>query len=197
MLVVGLTGGIASGKSSVSRLFEQLGVPVIDTDIVARQLVEPGQAALEEIVQQFGAEILNPDRTLNRRRLRDQVFTDPDSRVKLEIILHPRIATETEARLGQIDASYCLVVIPLLLESGLRGLVDRVLVVDAARERQLARLRERDGGSAEQIEAILATQLSREERNRQADDTIPNHGALAELTPHVERLHQKYLHLAT
>lgn len=196
MLVIGLTGGIASGKSSVAEHFADRGVPVIDADILARQMVEPGQSALSEIVAAFGTAVLTPNGRLNRGAVRALVFDDPVKRHQLEAILHPRIRRETERQLRTLKVPYCILVIPLLLEAGQQDLVDRILVVDAPESLQLERLCQRDSLSESECRAILAAQLDRATRNAAADDLIVNDADLAALDREVERLHRFYLNLA-
>ncbi|HXH04590.1 MAG TPA: dephospho-CoA kinase [Candidatus Competibacteraceae bacterium] len=199
MLVVGLTGGIGSGKSAVSDAFARLGVPVIDTDVLARELVEPGQPALGEIAATFGADCLGADGRLDRRRLRERVFADDQARRRLEAILHPRIRQAVQqrlVRLVQLQTPYCLLVIPLLVESGMTDLVQRVLVVDVPEELQVARVMQRDRVSAEQARAVLAAQAERAQRLAAADDVLDNSGSRAALEDAVRRLHQRYLQLA-
>ncbi len=193
---VGLTGGIASGKSAVADRLEALGAVVIDTDIVAREVVEPGQPALEEIRSAFGEDMLNDDGTLNRRALRQHVFRDAGEREKLESILHPRIRQETLRQAANADGPYQVIVVPLLTGSALREAMDRILVVDCATSTQLARLIERDAETPEQAKRMLKAQASREERLAIADDVIQNDGTLEELDRKVEALHERYLQLA-
>ncbi len=191
-LVIGLTGGIGSGKSSVAAYFSELGVPVIDTDIIARQLVEPGRPGLRQIITCFGKQILNPDGTLDRTQLRKKVFSDPAERLKLEQILHPLIRAEMQRQIRQTDARYYIVEIPLLLESGWRDEVDRVLVVDAPPSLQIERVIQRSGIDREEVERIIATQMERSKRIAAADDVILNEGSLADLKQQVARLRQRY-----
>lgn len=196
-LRVGLTGGIASGKTMVSRLFAARGVPVIDTDELAREVVEPGTAGLAAIRERFGAQVIGPDGRLDRRALRELVFRSPDARRDLEAITHPRIRALLEQRSAAAGGPYQILVIPLLVESGRRTAVDRVLVVDCPESLQLERLMRRDGSSRGQAEAILAAQASRAERLAAADDVIRNDGDPAALDAAVAALHQRYLGLAT
>ncbi len=191
-LVIGLTGGIGSGKSSVAAYFSELGVPVIDTDIIARQLVEPGQPGLRQIITCFGKQILNPDGTLDRAQLRSKIFSAPAERLKLEQILHPLIRAEMQRQIQQADTHYCIVEIPLLLESGWRDEVDRVLVVDAPPTLQIERATQRSSIDREEVERIIATQTERSKRIAAADDVILNEGSLADLKQQVARLHQLY-----
>lgn len=196
MLRIGLTGGIGSGKSTVADLFAGRGVPVIDADVIARELVEPGQAALAEIVAAFGDRIVDAHGHLKRRDLRERVFADPVERKRLEAILHPRIHAEMARRTAAQSAAYVVLVIPLLFEADQRELVDRVLVVDVSPEVQRRRAGERDGLTAEQLDAMLAAQWDRRQRLDQADDIIDNNGDLAALQRRVDVLHQRYCDLA-
>ncbi|MDX1656677.1 MAG: dephospho-CoA kinase [Candidatus Competibacteraceae bacterium] len=196
MLVVGLTGGIASGKTAVSDAFTRLGVPVIDTDILAREVVEPGQPALGEIVRRFGPGVLTPEGRLDRTRLRRLVFADQDQRRELEDILHPRIRRLADQRLGELDSPYALVVVPLLVETGWDKKVDRVLVVDVPQQLQLARVMARDGVDKDQAHRTLAAQTDRTSRLALANDVIVNDADLATLQRRVAQLHRHYLHLA-
>ncbi|MDT8387659.1 MAG: dephospho-CoA kinase [Thiogranum sp.] len=195
-LRIALTGGIGSGKSEVARRFAELGAPIIDTDIIARKLVEPGAPALEEIVALFGADILDPGGHLDRAALRKRIFADSGKREQLEAILHPRIRESAVAQADQLDARYCLLVIPLLLETGGDYPVDRVLVVDTPPELQYQRVAVRDGLSDHEIAAILATQVERQQRLAAADDVIVNEGSLGALQSQVNDLHLLYLALA-
>ena len=192
MLVIGLTGGIGCGKSAVSERFEALGVPVIDADLVAREVVEPGQPALREIEGLFGESVITPEGTLDRARLRAIVFAEPEARRKLESLLHPLIRTRMRQRLRTLDCRYAILSIPLLLETDQWRDVDRVLVVDCNESTQIARVTQRDGVSVAQANAILAAQTPREQRLAKADDVIDNSGTLADLQPQVEALHEKY-----
>jgi dephospho-CoA kinase len=193
---VGLTGGIASGKSTVSDLFAKLGVPVIDTDQLAREVVEPGQPPLERLVQRFGREILTPDGHLDRPALRNIVFSDPRARADLEALTHPAISAEVEVRAAQVGGPYQIHVIPLLVEKNLGAHVDRILVVDCDEALQLNRLLQRDGCTEADARAILAAQASRTARQRAAHDLILNEGDMSLLAPQVEALHNRYLELA-
>jgi dephospho-CoA kinase len=196
-LRIGLTGGIASGKSTVTQRFAELGVPVIDADVASRIVVEPGTAGLAQVVARFGAGVLHADGQLDRRALRDLIFKDASLRQALDAILHPLIRAEMEREAAQAKAPYVVMAIPLLVEGGNAGKrVDRVLVVDADETVQLQRLQARDGSSQEQARAILSSQASRAARLGQADDVILNSGTVAELRQAVDRLHEKYLQLA-
>jgi len=169
---------------------------VVDTDVIARELVQPGQPALAAIVQDFGDEVLDLKGGLDRKRMRSMVFSDPDCKRRLEAILHPAIGAEVRRRIASLDASYCILVVPLLAESGRYDWADRVLVIDADEETQIARVMARDQISRAQAEAILRAQASRQQRLALADDVIDNHGSLAELDQAVAALHARYLHLA-
>lgn len=193
---VGLTGGIASGKSAVASFFATLGVPVIDTDEIARAVVTPGEPLLARIVERFGPEVLSAGGALDRRRLRDIVFADAGARADLERLLHPAIRAEMERRSAVAGGPYQVIAIPLLVETNARGNLDRVLVVDCSEELQLRRLQARDGATRAQAEAILAAQATRERRLAAADDVISNEGELSALRDQVERLHARYLELA-
>jgi dephospho-CoA kinase len=195
-LRVALTGGIASGKSTVAALFAERGVPVLDTDLIARDVVAPGTAGLAEVVTAFGREVLAPDGSLDRRALRERVFANPAERRRLEAILHPRIRDELERRSAAAGGPYQLLVIPLLVEGGGQTRVDRVLVVDCPEEFQLQRLVARDGGTEAGARAILAAQASRTERLAAADDVIANDGSREALAAAVERLDALYRGLA-
>jgi dephospho-CoA kinase len=193
---VGLTGGIASGKSTVAKLFEALGVPLIDSDMLAREVVARGQPVLQQIAQRFGAGVLAADGTLDRAALRARVFADPAERKALEALTHPAIRALVEQRAAAAGGEYQLHVIPLLVETDARSRVDRVLVVDCSEELQIRRLQARDGVTLEQARAILAAQATRAARLSAADDVITNEGALGPLRDAVETLHARYLALA-
>lgn len=193
---IGLTGGIASGKTLVSREFAALGVPIIDTDELAREVVAPGSDGLAAVRARFGDDVLAADGSLDRRALRARVFADPAARRDLEAITHPRIRALMEARAATAGGPYQIMVIPLLVESGRRSAVDRVLVVDCPESLQLERLLARDGGSRAQAEAILAAQASRAQRLAVADDVIVNAGEPKAMAAEVAALHQRYLDLS-
>lgn len=196
MLRIGLTGGIGSGKSTVANLFAARGVPVIDADVIARELVEPGQPTLADIVAAFGADMLDAQGRLDRARLRARVFDDPSQRKRLEAILHPRIHAVMAERAMALTAPYVLLVIPLLLEANHLDLVDRVLVVDVPVETQRARVGAREQLAPAQIDALLAAQSNRQQRLDRADDVIDNSGDAAALERQVDTLHRRYLELA-
>lgn len=196
MLTVGLTGGIGSGKSTVAALFSQLGVDIIDTDLLARQVVEPGTPALKEIVSHFGEEVLNSDNSLNRKMLGEKVFNHPEEKKWLENLLHPLINEAVIAAKTKVKSPYCIVVIPLLIETLPNPTIDRILVVDAPRELQLNRTNARDHRSASEINAIINTQATPEARRAAADDLIINDRGLIDLAEAVTKLHHYYLELS-
>jgi len=196
MLRVGLTGGIGSGKSTVAALLATRGVPIIDTDEIARRLTEPGQAAFDEIVRSFGQDILETSRRIDRNRLRERVFENTGERQRLEAILHPRIRELVREKLEDLHAPYCILVVPLLIESGFIDFVDRVLVVDASEGAQIQRTAVRSGLTEPETRKIMAAQVSRAQRLQKADDVIDNNGDRKHLEKEVERLHQWYLSLA-
>lgn len=197
MFTVGLTGGIGSGKSTVADLFADLGVPVIDTDVIARELTAPGSAALEAIHLAFGDAVLQSDGSLDRAALRRMVFADVDARHRLEGILHPRIRQAVEQVRARLNAPYILVVIPLLVETGgYRDLLDRVLLVDCPEELQITRVIARSGLTRDEVLPILVAQASRSERLAIADDVIVNTLAHEALRAEVITLNQRYLMLS-
>jgi dephospho-CoA kinase len=193
---IGLTGGIASGKSTAAKFFGALGVPILDSDQIARDVVEPGQPPLERLVERFGASILTPDGHLDRPALRDIVFSDPMARADLEALTHPAIGAAMEARSAAAGGPYQVLVIPLLVEKNLSSHVDRVLVVDCDEELQVRRLRDRDGSTPEQAQAILGAQAPRAARLRAADDVITNEADMSAVQDQVVALHTRYLELA-
>jgi dephospho-CoA kinase len=193
---VGLTGGIASGKSTAAKFFGALGVPILDSDQIARDVVEPGQPPLERLVARFGASILTPDGHLDRPALRDIVFSDPKARADLEALTHPAIGAALEARSATAGGPYQVLVIPLLVEKHLGSQVNRVLVVDCEEALQIRRLRARDGSTPEQAQAILDAQVSRSTRLKAADDVIANDADMSAVSAQVTALHARYLELA-
>lgn len=195
-LAIGLTGGIGSGKSTAARCFREAGVPVIDADEIARALVAPGTAALAAIADSFGSGYLTDNGELDRGKLRRLVFAEPRQRARLETILHPPIRNEIKRLISETRAPYCIVVIPLLLETRQTDLVDRILLIDASRETRLRRVTERDRLSAAEIRAIMGTQAGRDAQLAAADDVIGNDGSPEELARQVRTLHEKYLELA-
>jgi dephospho-CoA kinase len=196
-LRIGLTGGIASGKSTVTQRFAELGIPVIDADVAARIVVEPGKPGLEQVVRRFGLGVLDTSGNLDRPALRALIFNDSASRQALDAILHPLIRIEMEQQAAHATGPYLVLAIPLLIEGGrAHERVDRVLVVDVDEALQLKRVQARDGSSPSQARAILASQVSREARLAAADDVLRNAGTVADLRQAVDVLHEKYLHLA-
>jgi dephospho-CoA kinase len=193
---VGLTGGIASGKSTATKFFADLGVPIIDTDQVARDVVEPGQPPLERLVERFGNSILTPDGHLDRPALRNIVFSDPKARADLEALTHPAIGAAVEARSAIAGGPYQILVLPLLVEKSLGSQLDRVLVVDCDEELQIKRLEARDGSTLAQAQAILNAQASRGARLKAAHDVIKNDGDISTVRDQVAELHARYLELA-
>jgi dephospho-CoA kinase len=194
---VGLTGGIGSGKTIVANLFAALGVTIVDTDLLAREVVAPGSSLLREITAHFGVQMLATDGSLDRQALRDRVFVDPAERKWLEALLHPAIAKLTDARCEAATEAYVMVAIPLLVETGGKTRFDRVLVVDCDPDLQLARLQARDGTTRVQAARMLAAQATREQRLAVADDVIENNGDIALLRDQVEKLHRQYSGLAS
>lgn len=196
--VVGLTGGIASGKSTVAQLFVAAGAEHIDCDLLARKVVAPGRAELQQIAEHFGADMLLADGNLNRAKMRELVFQQAEQRQALEAILHPAIRAEIQAAIqANSSAPYKLLDAPLLIEMKLSSTVQRVCVIDVEPEQQIERLIARDGIDIPLAKQMLAAQISRNERLSAADDIIDNRGSLAELKPQVQRLHQAYCQLAT
>ena len=197
-LVIAVTGGIGSGKSTAAKLFETLGAGLIDTDAIAQQLTQPGQQAIERIRKRFGDTYIDAQGALDRTRMRGRVFSDPLARHDLEAILHPLIRTEAMARVARVRAPYVLLVVPLLIETGgYRDLASRVLVIDCAEHVQIERTMQRSGLTEAQTRAIIATQASREQRLSAANDVIDNNAGLAELAEQVKTLHARYAALAS
>ncbi len=196
-LRIGLTGGIASGKSTVADLFADLGVPVIDTDVIARDVVAAGEPALENIRHEFGDEIFDEAGEFDRGAMRRLVFSDSDARRRLEAILHPRIQAMAFEQASNAGGRYQLIVVPLLTESPIREFIDRVLVVDCEENTQIRRLMARDAESEGQARRILSAQATRDERLKIADDVIHNDGDLAATLEQVKTLHQQYLALTS
>lgn len=196
MLAIGLTGGIGSGKTTVADLFAKLGVEIIDTDQLAREVVLPNTPALQEIVNHFGKDILDSSKQLDRAKLRERIFNQPEERRWLEQLLHPLIREKVKQRVATVKSPYCIVVIPLLVETLPNPLINRILVIDVDPKQQIARAQARDKMSREQIEAILKAQVSREKRMAAADDLIHNDRDLNFLQQQVAKLHEFYLNLA-
>ncbi|BBI91963.1 dephospho-CoA kinase [Serratia symbiotica str. Tucson] len=194
--IVALTGGIGSGKSTVANAFARHGVAVVDADVIARQVVEPGTPALAKIAERFGNEILLASGALNRAVLRQRIFSQPDGKIWLNQLLHPLIRQETQRQLAQATSPYALWVVPLLVENGLQDRADRVLVIDVNTETQRARTVARDGISRQQVQDILSAQATREQRLAIADDIIDNSGIALDIELSVDALHRRYLKLA-
>lgn len=195
-LVVGLTGGIGSGKSAVTAEFERLGVPVVDADLVARDVVMPGSDGLREVVAAFGADVLDADGMLDRKKLRLLVFDDDTQRKRLEGILHPKIRDRIRHKLEAITTPYCILCVPLLVERQGYENVDRILVIDCSEELQIRRVMARDNLTRPQVEAIMRTQATREQRLAMADDVIENSSDLDSLRAPIARLHAKFTDIA-
>ena len=192
-MIVGMTGGIGSGKSTAANLFARHEVPIIDTDIIAREIVEPGMPAYTAIVEHFGNDVCNNDGTLDRAQLKQCIVNNDTEREYLESLLHPKIRTSVIQQLKQLDCCYCIVVIPLLIEKGNYPMLHRTLVIDSTSDEQIRRARQRDKLDILAIEAILAIQASREQRFAKADDVIENSNGIDVLEAKVSQLHEKYM----
>jgi dephospho-CoA kinase len=196
--VVGLTGGIGSGKSAAAEAFARLGATVVDSDAIAHELTRPGGAAMPDIKRLFGSAFIDAAGAMNRERMRELAFSDPGQRQRLETLLHPMIRAESARRIAAAAGPYVLLVVPLLVESpGYRERAERVLVVDCPEELQVARVRQRSGLPEVEIQRIIASQIQREKRLAAADDVIDNSGDIAALQQQVLKLHKTYLELAT
>ncbi len=195
MLVIGLTGGIGSGKSTVAHLFQEKGITVIDTDQLSRDLTQPEQPALKKIIAHFGESILLPDQTLNRAALRKIIFSNPVEKKWLEDVLHPLIREKTNTLIKETSSPYCIVAIPLLFETKRNPLIQRILVVDANEKTQIDRTAARDHMTESEIKTMMKTQMAREARLAKADDIIDNNGTLSALSMQVEKWHQHYLRM--
>lgn len=194
--IIGLTGGIGSGKTTVADLFVQLGIEIIDADIIARDVVAKGSSALDAISEHFGDNFIQTDGQLNRALLRKQIFSNDEDKLWLNNLLHPLIRANTEQQIEKAASPYCLLVAPLLIENNLTALVDRVLVVDVSPSTQIARTTIRDKNSKEQVQAIMNSQINRTSRQEYADDLLNNDNCSFEtLKSSVTRLHKKYLQL--
>jgi dephospho-CoA kinase len=195
--VVGLTGGIGSGKSAAADEFARLGAAVVDTDAIAHELTAAGGAAIAEVRRQFGEAFVDATGAMDRKRMRDLVFAEPEAKQRLEALLHPMIRAESERRIAAAPGAYVVHVVPLLVESpGFRERYRRVLVVDCPEALQVARVRQRSALPEDAIRRIIASQIQRERRLAAADDVIDNSGTIAALQQQVRRLHEKYLALA-
>ena len=197
MFVVGLTGGIGSGKTAATDYLAQLGITIVDADLASRVVVEPGQPALQAIAERFGDHVIDEDGALNRRALREIVFTDPDALKALEGITHPAIGQELRRQITASQSPYTILVSPLLFETSQKALVQRTLVIDAPAELQVKRTMARDQVPEEQVAAIMKAQLERTQRLDQADDVVENHGSLQRLHDQLDVLHKLYLDLAS
>lgn len=196
MLTIGLTGGIGSGKSTVAKYFSELGIEIIDTDELAREVVQPGTEALNKIIEKFGAGILDKEQHLDRKKLRNIIFKDVEARQWLEQLLHPLIRQCMRERIAHVKSPYCVAVIPLLVETKPNKSIHRVLVVDSPENLQISRVQQRDKLTSAQVNAILKAQASRDQRLSAADDVIHNDGNLNHLKQQVTQLHQRYLKLS-
>ena len=197
MFAVGLTGGIASGKTTISNLFARLGVPVVDTDVISRKLLEPGELAFDQVCAHFGDRIIRSDGNIDRSRLREIVFNERDEKSWLETMLHPLIFQRSHDAIGAHSAAnYVLVVIPLLFETNFQSLVDRILVVDCPAEQQIERLVKRDHIDEALARKMLSQQLTNDERIARAHDIIDNRSVNADLESQVQSLHQLYLQMS-
>ncbi|MCS6134491.1 dephospho-CoA kinase [Shewanella baltica] len=194
--VVGLTGGIGSGKTTVANLFAAEGITLVDADIVAREVVAPGSKGLEAIVTHFGADILTAEGELDRAKLRQRIFSHPEEREWLNQLLHPMIRQEMLVQVEKATSAYVIMVVPLLFENGLDRLVNRTLVVDISPELQINRTVKRDNVDASQVNNIISSQCSRSEKLARADDIIDNQGEISTLKREVLALHQRYLQLS-
>ena len=197
VLRIALTGGIGSGKTTVANKFEKLGVPVIDSDVIARDIVEPDKSYLNKIVETIDSDLLTDRGTLDRSKLRNIVFNDDDAKKKLEAILHPAIYQEIEKQVLEFDYPYCLIVIPLLIETDATKHFDRILVIDTPESEQIERAHTRDDVSRQNIEKIIKSQVSRETRLKYADDVIENNLTIEELNDSINSLHEKYIILSS
>lgn len=196
MLAVGITGGIGSGKSAAADRFSELGVPIIDADVIARQIVEPGRPACRKVIDAFGDEVASDDGGLNRAKLRKIIFSEPEKKTLLENILHPEIHAEILRQIAELSTPYTIVVIPLLAESKRQYPLDRILVIDAPAELQVSRVSARDDQSESEVKRVIQLQSSRPDRLAIADDVIENTGSLQSLRNSVDALHEKYLAIA-
>lgn len=196
MLRIGITGGIGSGKTTVANLFARQGIPVIDSDVIARSLLAPGEDSYNKVVNNYGESILRPDKSIDRTKLKNLVFSNKHSKKKLEEILHPEVRKRIVSEINKLTSSYCIIVVPLLIEAGFLDLVDRVLVIITDKELQISRVVERDGMSREEIIKIINSQSTNQEKLEIADDVINNDEDNHSLIRQVEGLHKKYMALS-
>lgn len=197
MLRIGLTGGIGAGKSAVSDKFNLLhNIPIIDADEITRNLMQVGNPAYEEIVKKFGENALTNNKEIDRKFLRDTIFSDQDKRRQLEDIIHPKVRSSITDKIQTLSTAYCLIVIPLLIESNMQTIVDRILVVDAIKQHQLERVALRDKCEISHVEKIIDAQIDANVRLQHADDIITNNGDLNDLDRQIHQLHEKYLALS-
>jgi len=196
MLIIGLTGGIGSGKSVASDKFKSLGITVVDADVASRTVVEPGKPALKEIKDHFGSGIITAEGKLDRNKLREIIATDAEERKWLESVLHPKIGEQITKEISESASIYTLYVAPLLLETNSQEMCSRVVVVDVPKEVQIQRTAERDKVSPNQVEQMVAAQMDREKRLEKADDVLLNSGTIEDLEKQVEELHKKYIQMA-
>lgn len=196
MLRVGITGGIGSGKTSVADSFAELGVPVIDSDVIARLLLVPGEDAYKQVVDKFGESIVLEDRSIDRSRLRDLVFSDKNNRELIENILHPEVRKKITSDVSKLQSPYCIVVVPLLIETDFINLVDRILVVDADEDIRINRVMERDNMSRKDVVKIINSQSTNQAKLEVADDILDNNSNKKAIAQQVGELHKKYLSLS-
>lgn len=197
MLRVGFTGGIGSGKSTISDIFQSsYNIPIIDADEISRMLLTPNQEAYQEVLELFGDDVILDNGEINRKWLREKIFVQANLREQLEHIIHPRVRNEISQQVTQVKANYCLIVIPLLVESNMQTVVDRILVVDTSKDNQIQRVISRDNVEPEQVYKIIESQIDPSKRLEIADDIITNNGNIQDLHSQVEYLHQKYLDLS-
>ena len=196
MLRIGLTGGIGSGKSTISNQFHNTyNIPVIDADEISRELLSPSGKAYDETINLFGSECILESKHINRRFLREKIFADDNLRQLLEQIIHPKVQAEITTQVNLLTSKYCIIVIPLLIESNMQSIVDRILVIDTSKQNQLDRVSSRDQCETDHVENIVNTQIDSKKRLKHADDVIINNSRLEDLIPQIHQLHQKYLDL--
>jgi dephospho-CoA kinase len=195
MLIIGLTGGIGSGKSVASDKFKSLGITIVDADVASRTVVEPGKPALKEIEDHFGSGIITAEGKLDRNNLREIIATDPEERKWLESVLHPKIGEQITKEISESTSVYTLFVAPLLLETNSQEMCSRVVVVDVPKDVQIRRTAKRDKVSPNQVEKMVAAQMEREKRLEKADDVLLNSGTIEDLEKQVEELHKKYIQM--